>query len=202
MEQPPTSAKRADALLNRSRILEAALAIFAERGLDLEVEGIAARASLGVGTLYRHFTNRDELLRAILVHILDDTLAQFHSAVTAVDHDPQGALLAFISTALRLQQQYGPLFSVIRDPRLARIFDQTQTQTLRDQFLAVILNIVQNGVKANIFRDDLDHEMVAATIMGSVMAVSDLFLTRWSREELADKLYQLHLAMLTRTGDR
>ena len=54
-----------------------------------------------------------------------------------------------------------------------------------------------SSIKAKIFRSDLDQEMVAATIMGSIMGVHDLFETRWSVEELAQKLFLLHLAMLT-----
>ena len=189
--------KRADAVVNRARIIEAALVVFAERGLDMEVGEIVTRADLAIGTLYRHFANREDLLRAILTHTLNDTLTQFRTAVAETLDNPCASLLAFVSVGLRVQQQYGPIFAIIRDPRLRKIFDQAQAQTMRDQFLEVVLGILEGGIKANIFRSDLDQEIVAATIMGSIMCVSDLFETRWSREELAQKLFRLHLAMLT-----
>jgi AcrR family transcriptional regulator len=198
MEHSGLPIKRADAVSNRARILEVALAVFAERGLDMEVGEIASRADLGIGTLYRHFANREDLLRAILTHTLNDTLAQFRAAAAETIDDPRAALLAFVLVGLRAQQQYGPIFAVIRDPRLRKIFDRTQAQTLRDQFLEVVLGILEGGIKANLFRSDLDQEIVAATIMGSIMGVHDLFETRWSVEELAQKLVLLHLAMLTR----
>jgi|GEM_PF-1348845 len=197
MEHSGLPIKRADAVTNRARILEAALAVFAERGLDMEVGEIVTRADLAIGTLYRHFANREDLLRAILTHTLNDTLAQFRTAVAETGDDPRAALLAFISVGLRVQQQYGPIFAVIRDPGLRKIFDQTQAQTIRDQFLEVVLGILEGGIKAHLFRSDLDQEIVAATIMGSIMGVHDLFETRWSVEELAQKLFLLHLAMLT-----
>lgn len=193
--------KRADAVTNRARILEAALAVFAERGLDIEMGEIASRADLGIGTLYRHFANREDLLRAILTHTLNDTLAQCSAAAAETIDDPRAALLAFVLVGLRVQQQYGPIFAIIRDPRLRKIFDRTQAQTLRDQFLEVVLGILKGGIKAKIFRSDLDQEIVAATIMGSIMGVRDLFEPRWSVEELAQKLVLLHLAMLTRNGN-
>jgi AcrR family transcriptional regulator len=195
--------KRADAVSNRARIIEVALAVFAERGLDMEMGEIASRADLGIGTLYRHFANREDLLRAILTHTVNDTLAQFRAAVAETIDDPRAALLAFVSVGLRVQQQYGPIFAVIRDPKLRKIFDQTQAQAFRDQFLEVVLGILAGGIKANLFRSDLDQELVAATIMGSILGVSDLFETRSSVEELAQKLFLLHLAMLTRnvTGE-
>ncbi len=163
----------------------------------MEMGEIASRADLGIGTLYRHFANREDLLRAIVVHTLDDTLKQFQTAVASTVDDPRAALLAFVSVGLRVQQQYGPIFAVIRDPKLMRIFDRTQAQTFRDQFIGVVLGILEGGIKAKIFRSDLDQEIVAATIMGSIMGVHDLFETRWSVEELAQKLFLLHLAMLT-----
>jgi len=196
MEHLGLPIKRADAVTNRARILEVALAVFAERGLDMEMGEIASRADLGIGTLYRHFANREDLLRAILVHTLDDTLKQFQTAVASTV-DPRAALLAFVSVGLRVQQQYGPIFAVIRDPKLMRIFDRAQAQTFRDQFIGVVLGILEGGIKAKIFRSDLDQEIVAATIMGSIMGVHDLFETRWSVEKLAQKLFLLHLAMLT-----
>jgi AcrR family transcriptional regulator len=201
MEHLGIPMKRADAVTNRARLLEVAQAVFVERGLDMEVGEIATRAGLGVGTLYRHFASREDLLRAILVYTLDDTLTQFRTAVASADDDPRAALLAFVAVGLRIQYQYGPLFAVIRDPRLARIFDPTQAQTFRDQFLEVVLGILAGGIKAKIFRGDLDPEIVAATIMGSIMGVRDLFGTRWSLEELAQRLFRLYLAMLTSQGE-
>jgi AcrR family transcriptional regulator len=57
---------RADARRNRERIVEAARAAFAEHGLDAQMDDIARRADVGVGTLYRHFPTKDALVRAIV----------------------------------------------------------------------------------------------------------------------------------------
>ncbi|MET0726044.1 MAG: helix-turn-helix domain-containing protein, partial [Leifsonia sp.] len=50
--QVPT---RRDARRNRSRLLEEARRLFAERGVDASLEELASRAAVGIGTLYRHF---------------------------------------------------------------------------------------------------------------------------------------------------
>lgn len=54
---------RADAQRNRERLLAVAVAAFAEEG-DVPLEVIAERAGVGIGTLYRHFPNRDALIEA------------------------------------------------------------------------------------------------------------------------------------------
>ena len=56
---------RSDAERNRRRILEVALDVFAERGLEAGFDEIAHRAGVGVGTVYRRFPQRDDLVRAL-----------------------------------------------------------------------------------------------------------------------------------------
>ena len=63
---PPEGAMRADARRNRQRLIEAALAAFAEHGADdASLDEIARRAGVGIGTLYRHFPTRQALLEAV-----------------------------------------------------------------------------------------------------------------------------------------
>jgi AcrR family transcriptional regulator len=65
---PPAGAMRADARRNRQRLIEAALAAFAEHGADdASLDQIARRAGVGIGTLYRRFPNRCALLEAVYV---------------------------------------------------------------------------------------------------------------------------------------
>lgn len=56
---------RADAARNREKVLAAARATFADEGLEADVPSIAARAGVGVGTLYRHFPTKTALLTAL-----------------------------------------------------------------------------------------------------------------------------------------
>lgn len=57
---------RADALRNRQRILDAAREAFTEHGEDAQMDDIARRAGLGVGTLYRHFTTKEMLVGELI----------------------------------------------------------------------------------------------------------------------------------------
>lgn len=61
----PSQHLRADARRNHERLLAAARDAFAEQGPDAPLDGIAQRAGLGSGTLYRHFPTREDLMRAV-----------------------------------------------------------------------------------------------------------------------------------------
>jgi AcrR family transcriptional regulator len=56
---------RADARRNREKVLAAARAAFAEQGRDAQMDDVARRAEVGVGTVYRHFPTKDALLAAL-----------------------------------------------------------------------------------------------------------------------------------------
>jgi AcrR family transcriptional regulator len=57
---------RADARRNRERILKAARAVFADQGLDAQIDDVAKRAKVGVGTVYRHFPTKEALRDALV----------------------------------------------------------------------------------------------------------------------------------------
>lgn len=66
---------RADARRNRARILDAAEAVFSERGAAASTEEVAARAGVAVGTVFRHFPTKQDLLAAILKDLLAELMA-------------------------------------------------------------------------------------------------------------------------------
>ena len=67
VEGPPL---RADAQRNRARILDAAEAVFAEFGTRASTEEVARRAGVAIGTVFRHFPTKDDLLAAIMKRLL------------------------------------------------------------------------------------------------------------------------------------
>ena len=85
---------RADAQRNIVAVLEAAKAVFAESGVDAPVREIAARAGVGVGTLYRHFPQRSDLVVAVFRHEIDECADT--AAVLAADLAPGEALARWL----------------------------------------------------------------------------------------------------------
>lgn len=74
--------RRADAERNLSALLESAKAVFATSGVDAPAKEITDAAGLGVGTLYRHFPRRADLIMAVLRHEID-ACAEAASAMRA-----------------------------------------------------------------------------------------------------------------------
>jgi len=66
---------RRDAERNRQRILTAASEVFTERGLDVSLDEIARHAGVGVGTVYRRFRTKEELIEALFLDRLDSVAA-------------------------------------------------------------------------------------------------------------------------------
>jgi len=81
---------RADAQRNTDALLEAALAVFAASGVDAPVREIALRAGVGVGTVYRHFPQRSDLIVAVFQREVDACADA--APVLAAEHEPGEAL--------------------------------------------------------------------------------------------------------------
>jgi AcrR family transcriptional regulator len=75
IEDVPARRPRADAVRNRARIVETAREVFTARGADASLEEIARGAGVGIGTLYRHFPTRDDLVEAVFRDRVDELQA-------------------------------------------------------------------------------------------------------------------------------
>jgi AcrR family transcriptional regulator len=85
---------RADAQRNIGALLEAAKEVFAGSGVDAPVREIAERAGVGVGTVYRHFPQRSDLVTAVFRHEVDACAAA--APALAAEHEPGEALARWL----------------------------------------------------------------------------------------------------------
>lgn len=97
---------RADARRNYERLLEAAEAVVAEQGTQASLREVARRAEVGLGTLYRHFPTRDDLLEALLRHRFDGLAA---AARELADRPPDEALEEWLRRFLAGSTTYSGL---------------------------------------------------------------------------------------------
>jgi AcrR family transcriptional regulator len=90
--------RRADARRNYERLLTAAGEAFAENGTAASLEDIARRADVGIGTLYRHFPTRQDLLEAVYI---DEVEEMSRAAADLTDLEPWDALATWLHQFVR-----------------------------------------------------------------------------------------------------
>lgn len=145
---------RADAARNRTRVLDAARAAFAENGLDVGVEEIARRAGVGKGTLYRRFPTKEALVRAIFADILVEVQ---RLADQARDQPDAGAAFArFLREAARMQASNQGFYDVVAQRMGAAALTDEQRRGLVDAVARPLARAQQAGA----VRQDLVPEDV------------------------------------------
>jgi AcrR family transcriptional regulator len=92
VDPPGSRPLRADARRNREKVLDAARAAFAEHGREAQIDDVARRAEVGVGTVYRHFPTKE----ALLVALAEDTFARLAERSRAL-LDREDAWEAFVA---------------------------------------------------------------------------------------------------------
>jgi len=92
---------RKDAQRNRERLVEAARAVFAERGLDVALDEVARRAGVSIGTLYNRFPTRADLVAAVFAD-RTETVARIAEHALAMD-DAWAGFVHFVEQICRMQ---------------------------------------------------------------------------------------------------
>ncbi|MFF1602869.1 TetR/AcrR family transcriptional regulator [Streptomyces mirabilis] len=92
---------RKDAARNRERLLAAGRELFAQRGLEASLNDVAHHAGVGVGTAYRRFANKEELIEAILVQQVEELEAVLTEALA--QPDAWDGLVLYLERSLEIQ---------------------------------------------------------------------------------------------------
>jgi AcrR family transcriptional regulator len=107
----PERERRSDARRNRKRVIKAARDCMARDGLDAQMEEIARRAGVGVGTVYRHFKTKDELVEALAAERFE-RLRDLALEAIAQD-DPWASFEGFMRASARIQTDDRALSEVL-----------------------------------------------------------------------------------------
>ncbi|QNP67381.1 TetR/AcrR family transcriptional regulator [Streptomyces genisteinicus] len=140
---------RADALRNRERIVSAAREMFVEFGPEVPLDEIARRAGVGNATLYRHFPDRQSLVREVVVYVMSRTTEQAERA-SADEADPFCALRRFVHAAA--DERIGALC-----PMLSGDFDadHPDLHAGRERLDGAVLGLVARAQSAGRMREDV-----------------------------------------------
>lgn len=165
---PEGKALRADAARNRARLLDAATAQFAERGVETSLDDVAKAAGVGIGTLYRHFPTREDLVLAVYGAQIDALDAR--SRELATSEDPGEALREWMRGFVdfyAVKQGMVTLLRTMMDGSRSEHFAQTR-ETLR----LAAERMLAPAIEAGVIREDVAApELLRA--LGGICLTSD-----------------------------
>ena len=147
------SARRADAVRNRTAILKAAKQLVTEKGTEVAMGEISRAAGVAVGTLYRHFPNKADLLAAVVneyVEALADDAQGAWERVEAGRSDAAQELLGFLERALEMISRSHAVKTVAR--ALGAEVEYTEPETRATEALG---RLIEAGRSSGRLRRDL-----------------------------------------------
>ena len=160
---------RRDAEVNLSRILAAARDAFAEDGYDASMESIAVRAEVGIGTLYRRFPNKADLLNAV-VAAAHERNRQIAEAVLA-DVPPGSEVFEFLRRCIAFPSCWRATISVP---------PWRSTGTGLEKLAPLLREILHRSQEAGTIRPDIEVSDLVVVLM-SVRAIADVCDTKSSK---------------------
>jgi AcrR family transcriptional regulator len=143
-----TIARRADATRNRQRIIRSARALFGSSGLDVSVRQVATGAGVGLGTLYRHFPTREELVDAVLEEAYEEYIGLAKSALD--EPDAWAGFTRFVEEALELQAHNRALKDVVE----TRAHGRERAQAMRRRTRPLVAELVSRAQGQGVLRAD------------------------------------------------
>ncbi|WP_158253080.1 MULTISPECIES: TetR/AcrR family transcriptional regulator [unclassified Cryobacterium] len=169
--------RRRDARLNRDRLIISARALIAQHGVDASLEEIARQAEVGVATLYRNFTTRDDLVR----NLYDLALAELHAVRGEIETAPTpwDALVVYTERVAEWLVADPSLPPILR--RMAQLDPSARPAAEFDGFIA---SLVARAKKDGTLRRDVDAVDLAVlvTMVGSLGSLGDGFAGQWRRQ--------------------
>ncbi len=175
-------ALRSDAERNRRRILDAARDVFADHGLGVGVDAVARAAGVGVGTLYRRFPTKQDLLAAVI----EDGICRLSEAVEQIESEDD-PWQAFEDTVRALAE------TIARDRGFYEVIHGTpefipMARESRQQLMGTVGRILTRAQEAGVVRDDVVPDDIG--VLSQVAAR----MPRW-RLEAQPELWTRYLAL-------
>jgi AcrR family transcriptional regulator len=152
---------RADARRNRERVIAAARVEFLERGSDASLDAISRRAGVGIGTLYRHFPTRHDLLDAVFRDSADVLCARAEEL--RAELSPRDAFVAWMRASLEHAMSYRGLAAELMAGELgdpSSCADTSACQNLR----LTTEDEVARAKAAGVLRDDIEPDDIVRLV--------------------------------------
>jgi AcrR family transcriptional regulator len=145
---------RADARRNRAQIIQAARTLFLRIGTDVPMEDIARAAGVGVGTLYRRFPDREELIKAVTLDNYTQ-LAELARRVERDEPDPAVALTTLMTYVLDLRLGIAVTASAAHGGATRDVHDSPPITEHRAAATAVLDRLLERAQRLGAIRPDI-----------------------------------------------
>ncbi|AJH01965.1 hypothetical protein LF65_05450 [Clostridium beijerinckii] len=152
---------RADAKQNREQILDAAYKVFAEKGLSIPISEIARQAGVGIGTVYRHFPNKEALFEAVNISYKQQLTKEAKSLVN--NTDPGKAFFDFFTHIIK----DGFTNKSLKDALNAGM---SNSDVLQD-FQSAFANLLTKAQQAKAVRGDIDTKDLITLMMSLLLTI-------------------------------
>ncbi|MGW9173156.1 TetR/AcrR family transcriptional regulator [Streptomyces decoyicus] len=152
--------KRTDARRNKETLLDAAAAVFVMSGVEAPVRDIAAEAGVGMGTIYRHFPTRADLIIAVYRHQVE-ACAEAGPALLATSATPHAALEQWINLFVDFLVTKHGLASVLQS-------DNAGFETLHSYFLDRLVPVCTQLLDAAAASGEIRSDLEAYALMRGV----------------------------------
>jgi len=174
---------RSDARRNRERLVASARELFAREGVEVPVEEITHHAGLGMGTLYRHFPTKEELIDAVLEDAFAEIVGLAEHA--AAEDDAWTGLTGFLEQALALHAANRGLKDVLANEERKR----KRTEAMRARIRPLLRQLIERAQEQGTLRADVTSEDLPLLFWTSGRVIE---LT----EAVAPEYWRRHLGLL------
>jgi len=145
---------RADARRNRERVLVAAQVVFGEHGREAQMDDVARRAGVGVGTVYRHFPTKEALIEALAVDRFERILAVGKAALERTD--PWEAFVEALWSGAELTAADRSFTEIVGEIQGPMPLPATLQQDMNDTFGELVRRAQATGMlRADLLIDDI-----------------------------------------------
>lgn len=182
-----------------------AAAIFARQGIaNTTVRDIGEEAGILSGSLYHHFSSKDEIVEEIIRAALDHDI-EFDVALAHSEVEPAEAVRQLLVRSLRFSHDHPDVAAIIANGRHELLavdrfdFLHARGAAIRESWVAVL----ERGISEGVFRADLDPVLTYKAVMGAVSSVPNWYRPsgRHPIDKVAEEFVTLFLRGITVCGD-
>jgi len=165
----------------RKQIFQAAMALFAQKGVyRTTIQEIADQAGIGKGTIYEYFNSKEEILSTSFQYMQEEAEAFLENELYRDENDPVQLLSSFFTSFIKyfesIPENVTEILMVYWAEAILEapgtnpddVYTGIDFRSMYDQYIKMLDEILVNGQQKNVFRPDLKTKQMASAIVGTI----------------------------------